>query len=99
MSFDEFSQMPAPERRLILLWVILVAISVFSVCSIHGLPWLTGRRGQAFVILSLAFIKVRIVVLDFMEILGAPTLLRTIAETWILAVWAALWVLCLLSAA
>ena len=49
-------------------------------------------------ILSLAFIKVRIVVLDFMEVRSAPTLLRAIAETWILAVWAALWVLCLLSA-
>ena len=47
MSFDEFSQMPAPERRLILLWVILVAISVFAVGSVHGLSWLTGRRKRS----------------------------------------------------
>jgi Prokaryotic Cytochrome C oxidase subunit IV len=98
MSFDGVSEIPAAQRRLILLWVILVAISVFSVGSVHGLSWFGGSRGQAFAILSLAFIKVRIVVLDFMEVRSAPTLLRAIVETWILAVWVALWVLCLLSA-
>ena len=73
-----------PERRLVLRWLLLVALTLTSWESINHVGWLTDARLPATAAIVLAFIKVRIVVLDFMEVRHAPIGLRVALETWVI---------------
>jgi hypothetical protein len=84
----------AADRRLVILWIVLVALSLFSVSAVQGFSWFASGRVQAVAVMSLAFIKVRIVVLDFMEVRHAPPALRTVLEVWMAVVWATITWLC-----
>lgn len=77
----------AYEKRLARNWLLLVVLTLLSV---EGLGRLGGGATLAVAILGIAFIKVRIIVLDFMEVRGAPVALRAILEAWIVAVCAML---------
>ena len=74
------------NRRLLAVWLLLSAITV-------GYFWIDrsanhdgGRDASTFVTVSavvLALVKVRVIMGEFMEVRGAPTLLRFLANLWI----------------
>lgn len=78
------------ERRLIVVWVVLMALTVFSWEAVAGSGWSLGTTAGALLIIGLALVKVRIVVLDLMEVRRAPLALRLVLETWIILVGAAM---------
>jgi heme/copper-type cytochrome/quinol oxidase subunit 4 len=70
-------------RRITVLWLVLIAATVFS--------WMLGRddlpldtRTTSVVIMLIAFVKIRYVILDFMELREAPWGMRLVAEAWVL---------------
>jgi hypothetical protein len=79
--------MARSEKRLILLWAVLVGITALSWGSAHGFA---GPRWQGAAVIVLALIKVRFVILDFMEVRHAPALLRLALEAWVVLIGAAL---------
>jgi hypothetical protein len=67
--------------RTTLIWALLVAATVMSWRLGHGIgPGAARAAGPA--ILVIAFIKVRFVVLEFMEIRAAPLWLRLALQGW-----------------
>jgi hypothetical protein len=70
-------------------WLSLVAATVVS--WRFGQGFLIHDRHEAGIaILVIAFIKIRYVILDFMEIRRAPLAMRIGAEIWVVAVCTAL---------
>jgi Prokaryotic Cytochrome C oxidase subunit IV len=77
------------EKKLVLLWVVLTGVTLMSVESSQ----FGNRSARPFVwtlILAVALFKVRIVVLDFMEIRRAPVALRFVLEGWVILTCCAL---------
>ena len=68
--------------RTSLVWLLLVAATALSWQVGHGVGF-DDIRHAGIAILVVAFIKVRYVILEFMEIRGAPVFMRVIAETWV----------------
>jgi hypothetical protein len=69
------------SKRLLLLWAVMAGITLLSFSSsLHEAYF--GMRAQAAIVVVLAFIKARIVILDFMEVRGAPLPLRLVLEAW-----------------
>ena len=69
------------EMRLMILWAVLMLITLMS--------WESSSRGVLHnpvlltaSVLVLAFVKVRIVILDFMEVRHAPVAMRIALEAW-----------------
>lgn len=60
-----------------------------SWCLGHGFL-IRGLREAGIAILVIAFVKIRYVILDFMEIRGAPLPMRIGAEIWVVVVSTAL---------
>jgi len=83
-------QIDIHERRLVLWWLMLV---VLTVGSLEGAPSLSNKSLFSSVIIVIAFIKVRIVIREFMEIRSAPLPLRLCLEVWGAAVCGALLVM------
>jgi hypothetical protein len=83
-------QIDIHERRLVLWWLLLV---VLTVGSLEGAPSLSNKSLFSSVIIVIAFIKVRIVIREFMEIRSAPLPLRLCLEVWGGAVCGALLVM------
>jgi hypothetical protein len=72
------------RRRITLNIVILFFITIVSWGL--GRPGAGGRAGDATtIILLIAAFKLRIVLLDFMELRTAPLILRLFAEVWVAA--------------
>jgi Prokaryotic Cytochrome C oxidase subunit IV len=71
--------MDTQERRLALWWLALVALTVIS---LDVAPSLDNKALFAATILIIAFIKVRIVVREFMEVRDAPLPLRLVLDLW-----------------
>jgi hypothetical protein len=76
--------------RITAVWLLLVIATLVS--------WESAQAGgdhrlTTSAVLFIAFVKVRFIGLDFMELRGAPRPLRTIFELWLLIVCAALLVL------
>lgn len=67
--------------RISLVWFLLVAATVLSWELGHGFGFNDSRQAGAAIIL-VSLIKVRYVILDFMEVRHAPRLMRFIAECW-----------------
>jgi hypothetical protein len=67
--------------RTTLVWFGLVAATALSWEMGHGLGF-TNPRHAGVAILVVAFVKVRFVILDFMEIRHAPLFMRLVAEAW-----------------
>jgi hypothetical protein len=70
--------------RLIFIWLLLMAATVLARLIGHG-PITDDRLASAAVI-AVAFLKVRLVGLDFMELRYAPPAFRIAFEMWVLAV-------------
>jgi hypothetical protein len=82
------------RNRITLVWFILVTATAASWEFGHGF----GNLSHAgFTIIVIAFIKVRYVILDFMEIRHAPIPMRMAGEIWTVVVCIALVVLYLRS--
>ncbi len=79
------------KNRFSLIWLILVVASLLSWESM-AIAGDDARLGR-MVILVIAFLKVRLVGIEFMELRHAPVLLRAGFEAWCIAVCAALLVL------
>lgn len=79
--------MYASRSRLIVVWTALMLAT--------GLSWLLGHspieypRLSGSVVLAIAFLKVRFVGLDFMELRQAPATLRWVFEGWVFLTCAA----------
>jgi succinate-acetate transporter protein len=80
-------------NRITAVWALLVGATVLSWAVNHGLDLGDVRYANAALIV-IAFIKVRFVILDFMEIRGAPRLMRVIGEAWVVVACCALVTLC-----
>lgn len=74
------------ERRLLVVWVVLSAITLVSL-------WLGHRGGEATLTpnalvgssaLALALVKTRIVLREFMEVRHAPRSLGRITDLWLM---------------
>jgi hypothetical protein len=69
------------RSRITLIWLLLVGATLLSWELGHGLG-VKDARAAGSLILVVAMIKVRLVVLDFMELRHAPTWMRAGAEIW-----------------
>lgn len=82
--------MDKAELRLLLVWGGIIALTLMS-WEIVGVPETVATVPMgAIAILVLAFVKVRLVVLDLMEIRNAPLPLRLLLEGWIAGVCVAM---------
>lgn len=70
------------RQRITIIIALLFAITLISWSLGHGFDNVPGRFATTVVIL-IAAIKIRFVMLDFMEIRTAPLLLRAFCEAWI----------------
>jgi len=77
------------RSRITIVWLLLLAATLLSWELGHGFALSSPQLIRAAVI-SVAFIKVRYVILDFMEIRNAPLAMRLVAELWVLLVAATL---------
>jgi hypothetical protein len=66
-------------------WCLLIAATVLSWEMGHGFGF-RNIQHTGMAIIVIAFIKVRYVILDFMEIRSAPLFIRLIFEAWIVIV-------------
>jgi hypothetical protein len=73
------------RSRTTLIWFLLVAATIFSWEMGHGVGLHDARYAGAAIIV-VAFVKVRFVILDFMEIRHAPLPMRIVGEAWVLIV-------------
>lgn len=71
--------------RITAVWALLVGATMLSWELGHGLGFDSVRTAGA-AILVVTFIKVRLVMLDFMEIRHAPRWMRWVGESWIVLI-------------
>jgi hypothetical protein len=74
------------NRRLFLVWLILVAISlaylwIDQTASRRGFP--TASTVVTVIAVCFALIKVRIIMREFMEVRNAPVVLRRLTDFWV----------------
>lgn len=77
------------RSRASLIWFLLIAATAMSYVMGHGLGF-TDLRAAGVAIIVITFIKVRYVMLDFMELRGAPWGVRLTGEGWCLGLTIAL---------
>ena len=87
--------MDAPTRVAVT-WLVLLAATLLSWESAHSSR---DYRLASAVVLLIAFLKARLIGLEFMELRTAPRVLRSIFEAWTVVACAALLALYLLSPA
>jgi hypothetical protein len=80
---------PLLLSRITLVWIVLLAATTVSLLMGHGIG-IHDARHAGVAILVIALVKVRFVILDFMEIRRAPTYMRVTAETWVTIICTAL---------
>lgn len=80
------------RNRTTLVWFILVAATAASWEFGHGVGF-DDIRYASVAIIVIAFIKTRLVILDFMEIRHAPLAMRIVGEVWGVIICTALIVL------
>lgn len=69
-------------NRITLVWVLLIAATALSWEMGHGVGF-DDFRHASIAIIIVSLIKVRFVMLDFMEIRNSPTFMRIVAEAWV----------------
>lgn len=75
------------RTRATVTWIVLIAATAVS--YLVGVEHATGSA-IGMVLLGIAFLKVRFVGLDFMELRNAPLPLRGLFECYCVAAWAVL---------
>jgi Prokaryotic Cytochrome C oxidase subunit IV len=78
--------------RTTLIWLLLVGATVLSWAMGHGAGF-ADLRYASITIIVVALVKVRFVILEFMEIRTAPLFMRLTAEIWLLVIGAVLIIL------
>ena len=78
--------MASEDRKLVLVWAGLVILTIASFEGGWAVPWLARSGWSVTLVMVVALIKVRMVVLDFMEVRHAPWALRAPLECWMLAI-------------
>lgn len=78
------------KLRVTWLWGLLILATIVSWEFGHGLGFGENLRLSTTAVLMIAFIKARVVILDFMEIRHAPPGLRLLLEAWVVIVAATL---------
>lgn len=78
------------DLRLLGLWGILLLITIISFESGYLSIWVRHGRLQGGAVIILAFVKARLIILDFMDVRHAAPALRLALETWIAVLCAAL---------
>ena len=78
--------------RVSFVWLILATLTAVSWVLADGASpeTATGAAYLTMALLALAFFKVRLVIMHFMEVLDAPWLLRGLFEVWVVAVFIAM---------
>jgi Na+-driven multidrug efflux pump len=74
------------KSRITLVWAGLVAVTCLSWGSIQGHGWLRDPRIATALVMVIAFLKVRYILLEFMETRRAPLWLRFVGEVWVVVV-------------
>lgn len=82
--------MDRTDKRLVILWAVMILLTFVSFESTPGGGMLADPRLAISLIIGLAFVKVRIVVMDFMEVRHAPLIFRLALDLWIIGMAAAL---------
>ena len=72
--------------RITLIWFLLIAATALSWEFGHGLGFGDRYHYATVAVIVIAFIKVRYVFLDFMELRTAPLPLRLMLEAWAIGV-------------
>jgi hypothetical protein len=73
-------------RRPLLIWSLLILATLCSFSLFEAAGGSRFQRCANVAIIIIAFIKVRWVGLDFMELRGAPLGLRIAFEVWVIAI-------------
>ena len=82
------------HSRITRIWLLLLLLTAVSWWLGRAGGWpVLGHRNMGLVIVVLAFVKIRFVILDFMEVRNAPTAMRAACESWVVAVCAAILIL------
>ena len=73
------------EKRLLIVWLALSAITCVSLWlgSLPGRRYLAPDAAITISVIVIAFLKVRIIMREFMEVRTAPALLRRITDIWL----------------
>jgi hypothetical protein len=74
------------RSRAVAVWLILVGATIASLTLFEAFHSPTMNRTVSTVVIAVAFIKVRFVGLDFMELRRAPRALRLIFELWLIVI-------------
>lgn len=78
--------MDKADRELVTAWAILVVLTLVSFESAWGIGWLRDPVAAIALVIGVALIKVRIVIMRFMEVGHAPWALRGPMEVWVVAI-------------
>lgn len=74
------------RTRATALWFLLIALTILSLEFFQKLGFNDDHRLGAAVVIIVAFVKVRLVGLEYMELRRAPLLLRLFFEIWVVAI-------------
>jgi len=74
------------RKRITLVWLGLVLATLLSWETVGALA--ADPRALGAIALAIAFVKVRYITLEFMELRGAPLVMRLFVEGWCLLVCA-----------
>ena len=71
--------------RLFLVWALLVAVTLLSsqIGGTSGVAWIGSPAAVTVAVLSIAFAKVWMVMFTYMDVRGAPPVLRVLVTAWI----------------
>ena len=80
------------ERTCTLVWIVLLVLTIFSgvLADTDSSPVGLSKNATAITLLAIAFFKVRLVIIHFMEIGHAAFPLRLVLETWLILSFIAL---------
>jgi predicted membrane channel-forming protein YqfA (hemolysin III family) len=74
------------RTRMVAIWLFLVAATVFSLSLFEEFNSTEARRYVGVAVIGIAFVKVRFIGLDFMELRRAQVPLRLAFEVWLLVI-------------
>jgi Prokaryotic Cytochrome C oxidase subunit IV len=72
--------------RIVAIWLVLVVATVFSLSLFETFQSTSKIRYVGFVVIGVAFIKVRFIALDFMELRRAPIQMRLVFDAWLFVI-------------
>lgn len=72
------------RERITALWLLLIVLTLLSLEYFRDLGHGSDYRLGSVVVMIIAFIKVRLVGLDYMELRNAPLPLRLVFEVWVI---------------